>query len=143
MATGFPAPGTGGTVFVNGNVLNATSLNDLGGTLNLISPTAKGDIFIGSAASTYTKLAIGSTNQILVADSTQATGVKWAASTTTLGITAAGDLIAGTGSGTATNIAVGNGAVGKVPQNLLPDPAQSSGLRWGDDMAVLTIMQAI
>lgn len=95
MAVGFPAPGTSGTVFVNGNALNASSLNDLGGTLNLIAPTAKGDIFIGSAANTYGRLAVG------------------------------------------------NGAVGKVPQNLLPDPAQSTGVRWGDDMAILTIMQAI
>jgi len=95
MAVGFPAPGTSGTVFVNGNALNATSLNDLGGTLNLLAPSAKGDIFIGSAANTYTKLSVG------------------------------------------------NGAVGNIPQNLLPDPTQTTGLRYGDDMAILTIMQAI
>jgi len=95
MAVGFPAPGTSGTVFVNGNALNAASLNDLGGTLNLIAPTAKGDIFIGSAANTYTKLSIG------------------------------------------------DGAAGNIPQNLLPDSTQTAGARWGDDMALLTIMQAI
>ena len=95
MATGFPAPGTSGTIFVNGNALPAASLNDLGGTLNLIAPTAKGDIFIGSAANTYTKLSVG------------------------------------------------NGAVGNIPQNLLPDSTQTSGTRWADDMALLTIMQAI
>lgn len=37
MATGFPAPGTGGTLFVNGNALSAAQLNDLGGTLNLLT----------------------------------------------------------------------------------------------------------
>jgi len=95
MTVGFPAPGTSGTVFVNGNALNAASLNDLGGTLNLIAPTAKGDIFVGSAANTYTKLAVG------------------------------------------------DGTVGNIPQNLLPDTAATTGMRWGDDIAILTIMQAI
>ena len=95
MAVGFPAKGTGGTVFVNGNALPASDLNDLGGTLNLLAPSAKGDIFVGSAANTYTKLSIG------------------------------------------------NGAAGNIPQNLLPDSTQTTGTRWGDDMAILTIMQAI
>jgi hypothetical protein len=77
MAVGFPAKGTGGTVFVNGNALPASDLNDLGGTLNLIAPTAKGDIFVGSAANTYTKLSIGSDGLVLTADSTATTGVSW------------------------------------------------------------------
>jgi hypothetical protein len=143
MAVGFPAPGTSGTVFVNGNALNAASLNDLGGTLNLIAPSAKGDIFVGSAANTYTKLAVGSDNTIVVADSTTATGTKWATPALALGIAAKGDLILGTGAGTSTNLTIGNGATGNIPQNLLPDSAQTTGTRWGDDMALLTIMQAI
>ena len=143
MAVGFPAPGTSGTVFVNGNALNATSLNDLGGTLNLIAPSAKGDMFIGSAANTYTKLSVGTNNYVLVADSTATTGTKWALTGSTLGIAAKGDLVVGTGVGTSTNLSVGNGAVGNIPQNLLPDSTQTSGTRWGDDMAILTIMQAI
>lgn len=143
MAVGFPAPGTSGTVFVNGNALNAISLNDLGGTLNLIAPTAKGDMFIGSAANTYTKLSVGTNNFVLVADSTATTGTKWALTGSTLGVAAKGDLIVGTGVGTTTNLSVGNGAVGNIPQNLLPDSTQTSGTRWGDDMAILTIMQAI
>ena len=95
MATGFPAPGTSGTLFVNGNALSAAQLNDLGGTLNLIAPTAKGDLFVGSAANTYTKLTIG------------------------------------------------NGVVGNIPQVLVADTAATTNTRWADDMALLTIMQAI
>ena len=76
MAAGFPVKAT----FVNGDVYSASDVNDLAGTLNLIKPTAKGDIFVGSAANTYTKLAVGASNgQVLTVDSTTATGVKWAA----------------------------------------------------------------
>lgn len=38
----------------------------------------KGDTLIGSSSSVLTKLAVGSNNQVLMADSAQATGVKWA-----------------------------------------------------------------
>ena len=83
MAVGFPAKGTGGTLFVNGNALPASDLNDLGGTLNLIAPTAKGDIFVGSAANTYTKVSVGNgaagtIPQTILADVSAATGLRWA-----------------------------------------------------------------
>lgn len=40
---------------------------------------AKGDLIVGSAADTAARLAVGTNGQILVADSAEVTGVKWAA----------------------------------------------------------------
>lgn len=64
MATGFPAPGTGGTVFVNGNALNANSLNDLGGTLNLLSSYYTGNPAILGAIETANIVAAAATGTI-------------------------------------------------------------------------------
>jgi len=39
---------------------------------------AKGDLIVGSAADTVVRVAVGSNNQVLLADSTQTAGVRWA-----------------------------------------------------------------
>jgi len=75
MAAGFPTKAN----FATGDVLSATNMNDLAGTVNLINPSAKGDLYVGSAANTYTKLSVGTSAQVLTVDSTTATGLKWAA----------------------------------------------------------------
>lgn len=78
MAAGFPTKVT----YANGDVFSASDINDTNGTLNLIKPTAKGDIFIGSGANTYAALPLGSNNNVLMVDTSTATGTKWAANTT-------------------------------------------------------------
>ena len=65
--------------YVTGDVLSATNLNDLASTLNFLDPTAKGDLFPASDGATLTRLAVGANNTVLTADSTTATGLKWAA----------------------------------------------------------------
>lgn len=73
MAAGFPAKAD----YATGDVLTAANMNDLSGTVNLINPSAKGDLYAGSAANTYTKLSVGANNTVLTADSSTATGLKW------------------------------------------------------------------
>jgi hypothetical protein len=64
--------------------------------------TAKGDLISATAASTVARLAVGSNDQILVADSTAATGLKWATP-------ASGGLTYTTWTPTTAGITVGNG----------------------------------
>jgi hypothetical protein len=74
MATGFPVKAD----YATGDVLTAANMNDLAGTLNQLDPTAKGDIFPASSGTTLTRLAVGANGTVLTADSTTATGLKWA-----------------------------------------------------------------
>lgn len=64
MAVGFPAPGTGGTVFVNGNALPAATLNDLGGTLNLLAAYNTGNPAILGAIETANVVAAAATGTV-------------------------------------------------------------------------------
>ena len=65
--TGITGGGTSGTVTVT---------NDMATTI-----TTKGDLVPGTGSGTYSRLAAGANNTVLTADSTAATGLKWATPT--------------------------------------------------------------
>jgi len=48
-------------------------------TASSVAPAAKGDLVVGSATNDAAVLGVGSNNQVLTADSSTTTGVKWAA----------------------------------------------------------------
>jgi hypothetical protein len=103
----------GGTT---GQVLAKASATDMDFTWTAIDPLvildAKGDLITATAADTPARLAVGTNDQVLVADSTAATGLKWATPAASGGLTL---LSTTTVSGTSTTIS----SINQTYKNLL------------------------
>jgi hypothetical protein len=93
MAVGFPTKAN----WAAGDVLTASAMDDLAGTVNLLNPLAKGGLVAGSGSNTTAVLTVGSNNALVTADSTQTTGLKYAGLWTTF-------------TPTITGITLGNGS---------------------------------
>jgi hypothetical protein len=86
---------------------------------------AKGDLIAGTAANTPDRLAVGTNEHRLIADSSTSTGLAYVADTTNFAVAAKGDLLAGTAADTLEALTVGtNGHV------LTADSTASTGLAW-------------
>lgn len=92
---------------------------------------AKGDLLVGTADDTLTRLAVGTNGFVLTADSAEAAGIKWVAASadaTKISLStvdAKGDLVVGTADNTVGRLGVGtNGHV------LVADSIESAGMKW-------------
>ena len=88
-----------------------------------VSPlTTKGDVHTYST--TDARLGVGTTNQTLIVDSTQTTGLKWAASPQST-LSAKGSLVSASAANTLAELTVGTNN-----QVLTADSTQALGLKW-------------
>jgi hypothetical protein len=86
---------------------------------------AKGDILTGTANDTPAVLTAGTNETRLVADSAQATGLKYVADTTNYAVAAKGDLLVGTAADTLAALTVGTNG-----HTLVADSVEATGLKW-------------
>jgi len=114
------------TVLVGGQSRNQTksfSVSGLNTYMSINNPllTTKGDLYTRSTVNA--RLGVGTNGQLLSADSTQTTGLKWINAPATSPLTTKGDIY----TFSTTNAKLSVGTSGQI---LSADPTQATGLRW-------------
>ena len=107
--TGISGGGTSGTVTITNSM--ATAID------------AKGDLVAGTGADAFARLGVGANGTLLTADSSEATGLKWAAPADETPLTTKGDLF----TFSTVDARLGVGANNTV---LTADSAEATGLKW-------------
>lgn len=111
--TGISGGGTSGDVTITNSM--ATAID------------AKGDLIAGTGSDTFSRLAVGTDNQTLYADSTSGNGVSWGASPKSV-LTTTGDILYASGANTLQRLGIGsNGNVLSVSSGLPAWTVPSSG----------------
>ena len=103
---------------------------------------AKGDLIAGTAADTASRLAVGANGTVLTADSSEATGMKWAASGGATGLTLVKSVTIGSAVSSVTvtdafsatyenyRVLISGGAASADIEYLLTFGSTSSGYKW-------------
>jgi hypothetical protein len=86
---------------------------------------AKGDILAATAADAISRLAVGTNTHVLTADSSEATGLKWAVSPPLDVVTTKGDLMVATAADTVSRLGAGTNT-----HVLTADSSEATGLKW-------------
>ena len=120
---------TAGTGLTGGGTTGALTLSiDTTQVMQVSDIDAKGDILVGTANNTVARRSVGTNNQRLVADSAEATGVKWVSDTVNTVVDAKGDLVVGTAADTVARVAVGSNN-----NRLIADSSEAAGVKWVSD----------
>ena len=118
------AHSSGATIYPVFTANDADEANELVSKL-----TTKGDLLV-TDGSALNRLAVGTNNYQLTADSTATNGVKWALSPETDLVTTKGDLLVGTAADTLARQGVGSNG-----QVLVADSGQTNGVAWVDPLS--------
>jgi predicted secreted protein len=88
-----------------GTAIDSTVFTNAGAAVAKATVDAKGDLIVGTADNTIARLAVGVNDTVLIADSSTATGLKWAAPVSSGGMTLVETLTLSGASTTSASIA--------------------------------------
>jgi hypothetical protein len=110
-----------------GTAIDTTVFNNASAAIAKTIVDAKGDIIAATAADTVARLAVGTNNQRLIADSAEASGLKYVSDTQNTVIDAEGDLLVGDAADTLQRLAIGT-----TGQVLTADTTLDGKIKWAD-----------